>query len=310
MDVSIRVPAGMEALSVGRLESADSAAEKDFDTWHWISRQPMATYLNFVCIGQFEVRQGTQDGLPYVYAVSEQLKPENRKRAFDALLTSTERVRTMEQMFGPYPFSEIGGVVPAHDLPFGALENQTRPVYNPGAILAKGYAPELMNHELAHMWFGDNVTLREWNDIFTNEAYASWAQWIYNERTGKGKANDKLNETYNQYAHDAGFWQVTMIDPSQAAPVRRGLRPRPDGDAGGAQRDGRRGVLPVHPGVGPGAGQPQPGGLDGCGPGGQPGRPRPGVPGLDLLPHRPGEDGGERLPLTVVRCRSKRNRAK
>ena len=184
MDVSVRVPAGMEALSVGRLESADSAAEKDFDTWHWISRQPMATYLNFVGIGQYEVRQGIQDGLPYVYAVSEQLKPENRKQAFDALLTSTERVRTMEQLFGPYPFTEIGGVVPAHDLPFGALENQTRPVYNPGAILAEGYAPELLNHELAHMWFGDNVTLREWNDIFTNEAYASWAQWIYNERTG------------------------------------------------------------------------------------------------------------------------------
>ncbi len=215
MDVSVRVPAGMEALSVGRLESADSADEKDFDTWHWIARQPMATYLNFVTIGQYEVRQGIQDGLPYVYAVSEQLRPENRKRAFDALLTSTQRVRTMEQVFGPYPFSEIGGVVPAHDLPFGALENQTRPVYNPKAILAEGYAPELLNHELAHMWFGNNVTLREWNDIFTNEAYASWAQWIYNERTRGRTANDKLNETYNQVANDAGFWQVTMIDPSR-----------------------------------------------------------------------------------------------
>ena len=187
MDVSVRVPAGMEALSVGRLESADSAVEKDFDTWHWISRQPMATYLNFVCIGQFEVQQGTQDGLPYVYAVSEQLKPDDRKRAFDALLTSTMRIRTMEQLFGPYPFTEIGGVVPAHDLPFGALENQTRPVYNPGAILSEGFAPELLNHELAHMWFGDNVTLREWNDVFTNEAYASWAQWAVNERTRRSR---------------------------------------------------------------------------------------------------------------------------
>jgi aminopeptidase N len=215
MDVSIRVPAGMEAISVGRLESADSAAEKDFDTWHWIARQPMATYLNFVTIGQYEVRQGVQDGLPYVYAVSEQLRPENRKKAFDALLTSTGRVRTMEQFFGPYPFSEIGGVVPAHDLPFGALENQTRPVYNPRAILSEGYASELLNHELAHMWFGNNVTLREWNDVFTNEAYASWAQWAYNERTRRQPANDELNKTYDQYAGEAGFWQITMIDPGR-----------------------------------------------------------------------------------------------
>ena len=103
-------------------------------------------------------------------------------------------------MFGPYPFTEIGGVVPAHELPFGGLENQTRPVYNAGAILDEGFAPELLNHELAHMWFGDNVTLRQWNDIFNNEAYASWAQWGYNERTGGQKANDELNETYDQYA--------------------------------------------------------------------------------------------------------------
>ena len=215
MDVSVRVPAGMEAISVGRLESADSAQEKDFDTWHWISRQPMATYLNFVSIGQFEVKQGTQDGLPYVYAVSEQLQPANRQKVFAALMTSTHRVRVMESMFGPYPFTEIGGVVPAHDLPFGALENQTRPVYDPRAILNAGYAPELVNHELAHMWYGNNVTLRQWNDVFNNEAYASWAQWGYNERTRGRKANDKLNETFEQYANEAGFWQITMIDPGR-----------------------------------------------------------------------------------------------
>ncbi len=216
MDVSIRVPAGMEAVSVGRLESADIAKEKDFDTWHWIARQPMATYLNFVTIGQYEVRQGTRDGLPFVYAVSEQLRPENRKKAFDALLTTTTRIRTMEQIFGPYPFTEAGGVVPAHDLPFGALENQTRPVYNPGAILAEDFAPELMTHELAHMWFGNNVTLREWNDIFINEAYASWAEWMDGERTRNRKANDRLNETYDRYAGETRFWQITMIDPTKA----------------------------------------------------------------------------------------------
>ena len=215
MDVSVRVPAGMEAISVGRLESADAAAEKDFDTWHWIARQPMATYLNFVTIGQYELRQGVADGLPFVYAVSEQVRPENRAKAFAALSTSTARVRVLEQMFGPYPFTEIGGVVPAHNLPFAGLENQGRPVYAAGAILDTDYAPELINHELAHMWFGDNVTLRQWNDIFTNEAYASWAQWAYNERTRGQKANDKLNETYNRAARNAEFWQITMIDPTR-----------------------------------------------------------------------------------------------
>src|SRR4029450_7220867 len=43
MDVSIRVPKGMEAISVGRLESADAGNERDFDTWHWIARRPKGT---------------------------------------------------------------------------------------------------------------------------------------------------------------------------------------------------------------------------------------------------------------------------
>ena len=67
--------------------------------------------------------------------------------------------------------------MPAHRLWFGGLETQTRPVYEARSILNRGFEPGLLDHELAHMWFGDNVTVRQWNDIFTTEGYASWAQW-------------------------------------------------------------------------------------------------------------------------------------
>jgi aminopeptidase N len=63
------------------------------------------------------------------------------------------------------------------------------------------------------MWFGDNVTLREWNDIFNNEAYASWAQWGLAERTGGRTANAALNAAYERTKDEGRFWQVTMIDP-------------------------------------------------------------------------------------------------
>ena len=69
----------------------------------------MATYVNFVSIGQYQLKRGIDHGLPYVYAVSEQLSVEDRRKAVAALTTSGERIRTLETMFGPYPFSEIGG---------------------------------------------------------------------------------------------------------------------------------------------------------------------------------------------------------
>jgi aminopeptidase N len=216
MDVSIRVPAGMEAISVGRLESADIGNEKDFDTWHWVARQPMASYLNFMAIGHYELKQGIDHGLPYVYAVSEKLSTDQRKTAFAALMTSGQRIRTLETMFGPYPFTEIGGIVPVHELWFGGLETQTRPVYDARAILNRDFEPGLLTHELAHMWFGDNVTVRQWNDIFTTEGYASWAQWGAAERTGGRKANDALNRAYERLKDNDAFWKITMIDPGRA----------------------------------------------------------------------------------------------
>lgn len=215
MDVSVRVPAGLEAISVGRLESADSQQEQDFDTWHWIASQPMATYLNFLAIGQFQVDQGLVDGRPYVYAVSEQLTPEERTRALEQLRKSGAIIRELEGWFGPYPFTEVGGIVPAAPLWFSGLETQTRPVYERQSILSSGFAETLLAHELAHMWFGDNVTLRRWDDIFTNEAYATWAQWASNQQRGGPTLNERLEKAYAATKEDPRFWRITMIDPGQ-----------------------------------------------------------------------------------------------
>ena len=215
MDVSIRVPVGLQAISVGRLESRDSAGEPDFDTWHWVARQPMATYLNFMSIGHYELKEGIDDGLPYVYAVTESLAPADRAKAFATLLTSRKRVRTLEAMFGPYPFTELGGVVPSHDLWFDGLETQTRPIYVAKSLLDDDYASELVTHELAHMWFGNNVTVRQWNDIFNNEAYASWAAWEYAARTGGPSAQSSFQRSFDRWADRPRFWRITMINPTR-----------------------------------------------------------------------------------------------
>ena len=215
MDVSVRVPAGMEAISVGRLESRDTANEPDFDTWHWVARQPMATYLNFVSIGQYQLDAGVVDGRPYVYAVTEQLDSAARQSALTLLRQSGAVVRRLESLFGPYPFTELGGVVVAHELGF-ALETQTRPVYDSESIRDPDFVNDQIVHELAHMWFGDQVTLRQWNDIFINEGYASWAQWGYAEREGAPRTgNQRLNDAYEDTVDDREFWQVTMIDPGR-----------------------------------------------------------------------------------------------
>ncbi len=215
MDVSIRVPHGLQAISTGRLVSADSGTEDRWDTWHWVSRQPMATFLTFMAIGSFTLQQGVVDGLPYVYAVTDQLPAADRRLAFDALRTSAAKVRVLAGLFGPYPFTELGGVVPKADLPFDGLETQTRPVYKAASIVDPRYADELVTHELAHMWFGDNVTVARWDDIFDSEAYASWAAWAWKEKTGGASAQSRLQDLFRRAQGAEDFWRVTMIDPGR-----------------------------------------------------------------------------------------------
>ena len=215
LDVSVRVPKEYQAISVGRLASKDTAQEADFDTWHWVMSESLPTYASFLAIGHYELREGEADGRPYVYAASTRFSDDERAKLFAAMERTPAVVREIEAFAGPYPYSEIGGFVPATDLWFAGLETATRPVYVAAALMNE-YSDELLVHELAHMWFGDHVTLLQWNDIFTNEAFASWAYWEVVERRGGTKADARLDSAYERTKGDAEFWRVTMIDPGPA----------------------------------------------------------------------------------------------
>jgi aminopeptidase N len=216
LEVSVRVPSSYQVISVGRLVSKDTAQEADFDTWRWQTSEALPTYASFLAIGHYELREGTADGRRYVYAASTRFDDDDRARLFEALERTPALVKELEAFAGPYPYSEIGGFVPATELWFGGLETVTRPVYDANALLDGRFGEELVVHELAHMWFGNHVTLLQWNDIFTNEAFASWAYWEVVERRGDRTGDAELEATYDRTKDAAEFWQVTMIDPGAA----------------------------------------------------------------------------------------------
>ena len=306
LDVSVRVPKEYQAISVGRLASKDTAQEADFDTWHWVMSESLPTYASFLAIGHYELREGEADGRPYVYAASTRFSDDERAKLFAAMERTPALVSEIEAFAGPYPYSEIGGFVPATALWFAGLETATRPVYVADALMNDGYSDELLVHELAHMWFGDHVTLLQWNDIFTNEAFASWAYWEVVERRGGTKADARLDSTYERTKDDAEFWRVTMIDPGPAEDVRHRLHPRTDGPPGTEQRDGRPRVRRSGPQLGRGRRRPQPGGLHGLGAGPDQRGPDSGLPAVAVRPGRSGEDRRRTASTAEAQRRSSR----
>jgi aminopeptidase N len=166
-----------------------------------------------VSIGQFEVRQSTSpSGLPVVNAYAEGLG-EFDGAAKASVERTSEIIDFEDDLFGPYPFEAQGGVVTG-GIGF-ALENQTRPNYDT-AFFRRGTNTYVVAHELAHQWFGDSVSVHGWKDIWLNEGFASYAEWLWSEHVGEGTAQENSDFVYDLYPADDEFWNVLPGDPGAA----------------------------------------------------------------------------------------------
>jgi hypothetical protein len=124
----------------------------------------------------------------------------------------------LSRTFGRYPFSASGGVVDNLDVGF-ALETQTRPVYSPGFFTTPENGDDVVVHELAHQWTGDKLRLGRWQDIWLNEGFATYAEWLWSEREGRGTAQE-LFEFYTAaiWPDPADpFWSVVVAHPQDAS---------------------------------------------------------------------------------------------
>jgi aminopeptidase N len=213
--VTAVVPAGVEVISNGALLGGPEPAGPGWERWRWQEKDPMASYLAFVAIGQYDiVRRDTPFG-PYLAAYAQGLDPQVAAAARASVERTPEIIGFLSGIFGPYPFDQLGGVVPAAPHLGFALETQTRPVYGPVFFNSDENA-RVVVHELAHQWFGDSVSVRQWRDIWLNEGFATYAEWLYSERTGGPSAQQTAAQRYARLPADADFWRIPPGDPSAA----------------------------------------------------------------------------------------------
>lgn len=210
-DVSVLVPDGTQAISNGILTGQSSQA--GWTRYNWRQTKPQATYLATLAIGRFDLRTDTTPGgLPVVTAYSKDLG-DNDGAARASVERTGELVDWLSGYFGPYPFDSIGGYVP--NVPTGyALETQTQIFYSP-AQFSRGSNTSTVVHELAHQWYGDSVSVQRWSDIWLNEGFARYSQWLWSEHEDEGTAQELADYVYASYPADNAFWTVEPGDPGR-----------------------------------------------------------------------------------------------
>jgi len=211
-DVSVLAPDDVQVISNGVETSDPVPGPTGWSRWYWRSIHPQATYLAVLAIGKYAIETDhSADGSPIVTAYSKELG--DFDGAARASVGRTDEILDWESgIFGPYPFEARGGVVaPPGSLGF-ALEAQTRPVYD-GRFWRRGSNTYVVVHENAHQWFGDSVSVADWSDIWLNEGFASYAEWLWSEAQGEGTVQELADYTYASYPADDPFWQVKPGDP-------------------------------------------------------------------------------------------------
>ena len=209
-DVSIAVPPGVEALSNGDIMDVRQTAPQ-WVRWSWRSVGPQAPYLAFLAIGQFDARLVTApNGQNLITAYSDDLGASG-PAARASVERTPEIIQTLEDWFGPYPFEAQGGVVVDPGLGY-AMETQTRPAYD-GGFFFGGTNTYVVAHELAHQWVGDSVSVDDWRDIWLNEGFATYAEYLWSEHEGEGTAAELAQFRYDTIPADDPFWQVLPGDP-------------------------------------------------------------------------------------------------
>ncbi|SOD71846.1 aminopeptidase [Jatrophihabitans sp. GAS493] len=148
-------------------------------TWIFDQPEPMATYLASVQVGQYELLSIASAPVPQLAALPPRVRPR-----FDVDFGRQPlMMEIFTRLFGRYPYARYTVVITddALEIP---LEAQGMSVFGSNFVDGRRSYERLVAHELAHQWFGNSLTVAGWRDIWLNEGFACYAEWLFSEFSG------------------------------------------------------------------------------------------------------------------------------
>ena len=225
-----------QVLSNGKLVDVSTADEEGKTTFHWSQEQPHASYLITMVVGQFAIEREMWRGKPVLYYA-----PPDRADEIKTTFGNTTRMLDFfsDALGVEYPWDKYAQVC-CYSFG-GGMENTSATTLGEGALQDErsridSDSDGLISHEMAHQWFGDLVTCKDWAHLWLNEGFASYFEALWDEhnqgadafavnmsdkarsaiRGGKDepivlRSYDNPDHQFDSRAYPKGAWVVHML---------------------------------------------------------------------------------------------------
>ncbi len=144
---------------------------------HWKEVVDISTKVMVIGAARFAT---SLSGMAGDIRVEAWVYPQNREEGFHDYAPAVEILSFFDSLIGPYSYKKLANV--QSKTTYGGMENASNIFYYENSVTGKGGVDELIAHEVAHQWFGNSATEKDWHHVWLSEGFATYLTKLYIER--------------------------------------------------------------------------------------------------------------------------------